>query len=146
MKSKYLMIGIIVLLLAVVFSGCNEQINSRTGLEKTDKVQLVSYSTWTEKYIDFTTGYQKIADGFVYSEDADRYVVNATIKNIAGEKLDTILVDVGFYDSSNNLLKTTTKYVWGLPNSYTENVEVTYSSSSTYFENVDHVSFEFYIT
>lgn len=167
--TKHLIVAIVVLLLSVGLSGCVE--TNRNGSippsnedqdkeEFTtlpdgtkvhgdiDKLEILNYSIVTEKEVNYRD-YQKIADGFVYSEDASRYRIYGTAKNIAGKMLpegtwftNNIKITVKFYDNNEVHLvsKTTTKYT-ELPDTYTWDFEITYSKDD-YFEYVDHISFE----
>ena len=116
-----------------------------------DKLEILNYSIVTEKQLGFygLYEYEKIADGFVYSENASRYRIYVTAKNIAGKMLpegtwftSNIKITVKFYDNNEVHLasKTTTKYT-ELPDTYTWDFEITYSKDD-YFEYVDHISFE----
>lgn len=105
-----------------------------------DKIQILNYSIATENgsYFD----YEKIADGFVYSENASRYKINGSVKNIAGEMLGNVKVYVEFYDSNDTYLDSEYDYKYDLPDGYIWDFEVTYSKYQDYFEYVDHIGFD----
>lgn len=107
-----------------------------------DKLEILNYSVVTEKENHWD--YQKIGDGFVHSEDASRYRVNITVKNIAGELLDRIRIDINYYDSLDNHLYSNQEYEWHLYMEETIEFSFTWYNSSypSYFEHADHISFE----
>lgn len=107
------------------------------GETSTDKAKLLIYSVETQK----KSGYEKIADGFVYSEDAYRYVVSGTVKNVAGEMLNHVKITVKFYDKNNSYLDSRVAFVYYLDDSHTEDFEIYYINNNEYFEFVDHVEF-----
>ena len=107
------MAGIVVTLL-IILSGCNQFSGNQsptlpygtviTG--DTDKIEIVNFSIQTQKGID--NGYEKIADGFVYTEYAKQYVINGTAKNTAGRTLSNVEITVKFYDVNGSHLSTKT--------------------------------------
>jgi len=133
--NKHFLIIVIISFLLLVFglSGCIEEIGE-TG---TDKIKLLVYSVETQK----KSGYEKIADGFVYSEEAYRYVVSGTVKNVAGEMLNHVKITVKFYDKNNSYLDSRVAFVYYLDDSHTGDFEIYYINNNEYFEFVDHVEF-----
>ena len=126
--KKTTVLAVILLLVSVSFlCGCNEETSS-TG--DTDKVELVSSNVET---INFYGGgeYKK------YS---------GVVKNIAGYKINTITIKVRFYDSNNNLLETKTDHVYDLENSYTDDFFVIIHYNHRYYDNIDYVEFEFFVS
>lgn len=116
-----------------------------------DKLEILNYFVVTEKKVNGSLfwnspwdTYEKIADGFVYSENATRYRINVTVKNIAGELLDDITIYVRYYDNLSNLLRSDYDYGYNLYIEDTIDFSFTWynSSYSSYFEHVDHISFE----
>jgi len=110
-----------------------------------DKLEILNYSIVTEKEVNYRD-YQKIADGFVYSENASRYRVNVTIKNIAGEILDSITVYVRYYDDLDIFLRSDYDRGYDLYMDDIADFSFTWGnySSPSYFKQVDHISFEIY--
>ena len=123
-----LLITVIVFLLTI-FSGCTEQDISGD----TDKVELLNYSIETQKW-DYE--YKNIGNGFIHSEDADLYLITGTVKNIAGELLNSIKITAKFYDKTNNYLREETTYLGSIANTYTENFRISYDDTEKYFEDV----------
>ncbi|MCJ7572231.1 MAG: FxLYD domain-containing protein, partial [Candidatus Thermoplasmatota archaeon] len=125
-----MIVGIIVILLTVGLSGCNQSTETKGD---TDKVELVNYTVETKAY-GLNTGYYKIVKG--------------TVKNIGGTYINTIGIGVYFYDSNNNLLTTKSVYIYSLANSYTKDFEVAYNSFDQYYENVDwnNIKFDFKVS
>jgi len=94
MKKQIAIIGIIALLVSGGLSGCTERL-SDTKSGNADKIELVSYSVETEFH-----GMEKAKD-FVNNQNATRYIVNGTLKNIANEDLTNICIIAYFYDNDN---------------------------------------------
>jgi len=136
MKKHLIVIGIIFFLLIIVFSGCTEQ----ETFGDINKVELVSYNIETQKW-DY--GYKTIGDGFIHSEDAELYLITGTVKNIAGESLNSIKITARFYDNTNNFLREKTTYLGNIANTYTEDFRISYVNTEKYFEKICGVKFEF---
>ncbi len=64
------------------------------------------------------------------------------MKNIAGELLDRIRIDINYYDSLDNHLYSNQEYEWHLYMEETIEFSFTWYNSSSYFEHADHISFE----
>ncbi len=112
-----------------------------------DKLKIFNYSIVTEQEITYNT-YEKIADGFVYSENASRYKIYGTTKNIAGKMLNDIKITVEYYDSNNIYLSSRSDTLGildpGIPDTYTWDFEIIYCKETIlgvneYFEYVDHI-------
>ncbi len=166
-NNRFLILGIAVLLLSVGFSGCTETNQNTTddpngdqGEEKftilpdgtrvsgdIDKLKILNYSVITEKEVNYRD-YQKIADGFVYIENASRYRIYGTTKNIAGKILNDIKITVEYYDDNNIYLSSGSDTLGildpGIPDTYTWDFEIIYYKETIfgmneYFEYVDHI-------
>jgi len=131
MKKKLIVTGIVVILITIGLSGCNE---SGQTAGDTDKIELVDYDVETKSIAVNTYDDYKLVSG--------------TIRNIAGEPIHKVTVSVKFYDSNDNLLHTETDDVWDIANSYTEYFEVAYWHTDQYYENVDwnDIRFEFKVS
>ena len=168
MNKHLIVVGIVsVLLICVGLSGCVDENGSIPPSDEDqdkgkfttlpdgtkvygdfDKLEILNHSVVTEQrhgiyyYIDVT--YEKIADGFVYSENASRYRANVTVKNIAGEILDSITIYVRYYDNLDNFLRSDYDYGYDLYMDDTIDFSFTWGnySSPSYFKQVDHISFE----
>lgn len=139
MNKNLIIIGIIFFLLIVGFNGCTKQETSKD----INKVELVSYNIETQKW-DY--GYKTIGNSFIHSEDAELYLITGTVKNIAGEMLNSIKITAKFYDNKHNFLREETTYLWSIANTYTEDFRISYYDTEKYFENVCDVIFEFEVT
>ena len=142
MKKHLSVIGMVTLLLAFGLSGCVEQETSGN----IDEVELVSYFVETQKWegVNNSYTYEKIGNGFIHSEDAYRYVITGTLKNIAGELIDNIKITANFYDSNSKVVGTMYDIINSdIPTSHTANFSINVYKSSNYFEKVDSVKFEF---
>ncbi len=147
--NKHLIIPVItVLLLAVGLSGCEETVEV-TG--DTDKVEITDYSVITEWYIpSYGTYHSYTKSGFYKHYPANayepRYIVRGTVKNIAIEGLDQIIITVLFCDSNHNQLALESTTIRNLGITYTKNFIVSLYSSNQYFKNIDLVEFEIDVT
>ena len=143
MKKRLSVIGMVTLLLAFGLSGCVEQETSGNII---DEVELVSYSVETQKWegVNNSYSYEKIGNGFIHSEDAYRYVITGTLKNIAGEVIDNIRIIANFYDSNSKMIGTLYDLINSdLPNAHTADFNINVYKSVNYFEKIDGVKFEF---
>ncbi len=142
MKKHLSVIGMVTLLLAFGLSGCVEQEASGN----IDEVELVSYFVETQKWegVNNSYTYEKIGNGFVHSEDAYRYVITGTLKNIAGEVIDNIKITANFCDSNSKVVGTRHDIINSdIPTFHTANFSINVYKSTNYFEKVDSVKFEF---
>jgi len=137
MKKKIIVVGIIILLTIVCLSGCNEAQTSGD----IDEVEIVSYSVETRDEFG-----NKIGDGFVHHDDANRYKVTGTMKNIADRNLDRITVTARFYDSDNEFLHSENATVWKLTKGATDDFSISYYSFEKYFELAESVSLHFKVS
>lgn len=107
----------IVLLFTLLFSGCNEQVTDNS-VEILDH-KLTHYDYRPHEY----------------------YVtVKGSIKNIAGEMLETVRIMAKFYDSNNTYLATALDYEVNLQNSEAWNSNIGYFGDNA--ELIDHVEFD----
>jgi hypothetical protein len=142
MKKQLVIIGIVTLLVSVGLSGCNES----QSLGDTVKVQLLDYTVETYGW-DFGYQYKKIGNGFINDVyDQGEYIIKGTIKNSAGEMLNTINIKLNFYDENNVFLVYTTKILHNLPDTYVQDFEVKLTNNAQYYYNIDHVEFQFTVT
>lgn len=119
--------------------GCNEQTEKAQG--DIDKVELVRYSVVTYSYE------KKLGNGFVNNEEAEVYVINGTVKNIAGYKLNKITIKARFFDSDGNFLDSLSDDVRDLPNTYEDDFQIIAQKYTIdYFDNVDRVEFKFSVS
>lgn len=142
--NKYLVIlGIVVLLICVRLSGCEETIEV-TG--DTDKVEIIDYSVTTKWHIPSYGVYQTYSKpGFYKRYPANayepRYIVRGTVKNIAIGNLDQVIITVLFCDSNHNQLFAENTTIRNLGFTYTQDFVVYLYSSNQYFKDVDCVEF-----
>ncbi len=141
MKKQLIIIGIVTILITVGLIGCQESQTSN------DKVQLVSYTVNT--YYNYgTIRVEALGEGFIHNSSyADRaYMINGIIKNIAGEMLNTVVITLNFYDNDNDFLASRTYTIRYLDKSKSDNFQVIYYDSESYFDDIDSVKFEFAIS
>jgi len=139
MKKKIIILGIVVMLICVGLSGCQESTGNGGGTTgDTSKVELVSYNVETK-----SSWYSILGDGFIHDDDAGYYEITGTIKNIAGYKIDTVKVTAKLFDSNFIFLDSKYTYVSGIPDTYTEDFKISFNRQSTDgFENADSVRFD----
>jgi len=135
-KKTYIMILAIVFLTFVIvgLSGCDEFLDE-TG--STDKVELLLYSVETQR----EEGFEKIDDGFVDDDEAYRYAVSGTVKNLVNETLSHVRITVLFYDENDTYLVSRVANIYYLDESQTGDFEVYYYNSEEFFGVIDHVNF-----
>jgi len=137
MKKQLVILGIVAILVTVGLSGCQES----------QKVQLISYNV--ETYYNYSTiRVETLGEGFIHNSSYTNriYMIEGIIKNIAGEMLNNVVITLNFYDKNNNFLASKTYTIRYLDNSESENFQVIYYDSESYFDNIDSVKFEFKIT
>ena len=139
MKKHLLLSGIIFVLLVVGFNGCTEQEISGD----IDRIELLEYSIVTQK---FEEEYKTIGNGFIHSDEAELYLINGTVKNIADEVLISVNITAKFYNNTNTLLTERTTYLGGIPINHTREFGIYYFYNEEYFEEICGVKFEFEVT
>ena len=137
LKKQLVIIGIAVLLICVGLSGCEETNEATQGFQvtgDTDKVNIIHHEIWQR------TTWQESGD----SETS--WGITGTAKNIAGNMLDNITIEVRFFDSNNYYLDskiTSTKY---LPIDEIWTFTLTYNRTDGSYENIvvkiDHIAFD----
>jgi len=133
MKKKLMIVGIIVILLTVGLGGYY-LLSQKIG--DINKVELVDYDVKSYSYnlsADYPVEWKEIT---------------GKVKNIAGTQISKIIIEVQFYDSNNNLLKTKNDSFYDIASSYTKDFMFEYSSTESYYENVDwnNIKFKFTVT
>ena len=136
MNRRLVLLGVLIIFI-IVLCGCIKQNNKTTG---NSKVEIVHYSIQTQKHISVDMAdWIKIVDGFLYSDEAERYFINGTIKNICGYTLAQVNITANFYDSNNNFIHSESISIYDLPNTNTTTFEISYWNTTPYFQNVDHM-------
>jgi len=150
MKIQLVIVGIVILLLVVGLSGCEELTGNGDVSGDTSKVELLDYnviSTWVTGA--WTLNRQEHEqNGFFYDDSSDasnhEYKITGTIKNKAGYKLERIVVTAKLYDSNGIFLDSKDDTVYDIPDTYTEDFSISFFVHNTdRFENVNSVKFEF---
>lgn len=114
----------------------------------TNKIKITDYSVITK----WQTGVigkpieKHTESGFFHditdNAQTKNYMIDVTVKNIAGYQLDVIYVTTIFYDSNNNELYSVNGFTYSLPNSYTKEISMSLSDwQHEYFDCVTHISF-----
>jgi len=163
MKKHLIVIGIVVLLLVVGLSGCNEfweQSNNISGYENLVEIYNVTVETRWNTYPSFGNTIHHTENGFYHGVNVSDddvgmliYMISGTVKNVAGRKLSSVKVTAKLYDSSGNYLGSSNSAlesgVSDLPNTYTGKFYIEIRSSTyylggsfKYFENVDDYELE----
>ena len=131
---KILVIIVVIFVVFVGLSGCDEILEDNGS---TDKVKLLIYSVETQRQ----EGFEKIDDGFVDDDEAYRYAVSGTVKNLANETFNHVRITVLFYDENDSYLESRVANVYYLKESHTGDFEVYYYNYEEYFGVIDHVNF-----
>ncbi len=138
MKKQLVILGIVVILLTVGLSGCNEtkqeNIQEFQVTGDTDKINITHHEIWHQ------------ASWLESEEYETSWEIRGKAKNIAGNMLDNITIEVRFFDSNNYYLDskiTSTKY---LPIDEIWTFTLTYNRTDGSYENIvvkiDHVAFD----
>lgn len=144
MNNK-LLIALIFVLIIVNLSGCIDNQNIEDNITgDTSKIELVSYSVESQERVIGGLGiaYNKLDDGFVYSDDVFRYFINGTIKNIADEFIDIVIVHTYFLDDKGSVLSSFNDTIDDIGNGDTEYFYAWFNDQSN-LEYVKDVRFEF---
>jgi len=123
MKKQLVIIGIIVLLITVGLSGCNENTNGNIT-PKSKEIEIVSHNIEDAGWLGWR--------------------VYGTIKNIADRNIDTVTITVRFYDKDNDLLIIKETKVYYLAKGNTDDFEVRYQTYEKYFDQYDHYTVSTY--
>jgi hypothetical protein len=118
------MIGLIICVFFIFIMGCTDSpnINGRT-----DKVILID--EWVQIH--------PVAD----VESSVFY--KGIIKNVGGSKIDEVIVRVNFYDENDTFLFYEDDLIYNLKSGGEEYFSVSTSSSNPYYQDIDHVDYEF---
>lgn len=150
MRSIYVLLAILFVGFLSILSGCiveedtNNQDNDNNDIidEETDII-LINYSVETQRWTT-EKSYEKIADGFVYSADANRYLVRGEALNNGTENISTAYVYINFYDSDDNLLYSLYDMIFDFKPGEIERFEGDFTIyDSDIFNRADHVTFTF---
>jgi len=115
----------------------DEIIDTKSDLE------VISYTveTQTMKYGNI---FEKIADGFSYSENAYRYLVRGKVKNNGTENISKAWITVNFYDKEDNLIYSQSDIIFNFETNDIRDFSVDFTKyDSEDFPNADHIGFTF---
>lgn len=150
MKKQILIVGIIVLLIAVGLSGCNEQTNQGINGIQITNVEITTH--WQTGGVWAGNKQFHEVSGFYhdYPVDSDTvltyYLINGTVINNAGELMPLLYIYLNLYDANNNVLRKHIKstVIHDIPNTYSEtfHFEIKKSEMLDYFDNVENYKFE----
>ena len=119
----------------------DEEDNEITDTES--DLEVVSYTVETQA-IKFDNTFEKIADGFVYSEIAYRYLVRGKVKNNETENISKIRVTVNFYDKEDNLIYSPSDVIFHFETNDIRDFAVDFTKyDDEGFPNADHIGFTF---
>jgi hypothetical protein len=86
----------------------------------------------------------KIADGFVYSENAYRYLVRGKVKNNGTKNIFKAWVTVNFYDKENNSIYSPSDVIFHFETNDIRDFAVDFTKyDDEGFPNADHIGFTF---
>ena len=149
MKKQILIVGMVILLICVGLSGCNQQSSNgnsnnpqssgNPNIPQSSSVQISNIKVTTKWNDGYYNGKRGQADGFYHDYPTGMsayYEITGDVKNIAGKPIDSVSITVKYYDNSNNYLDSSTAYVSTLY------LEETKSFSSTLYASnyFDHIS------
>ena len=136
MRKHILIVSIAILLIAVGLSGCEEVPPCNTDIE------IISYDV--ESWGGGWNG-EKIADGFVYTDDMKiygaNYKVSGVVRNNAKRLIEKITITAKFYDVNGTFLYEEATWIEKIP-SYSENdFEIKVSNYETqHFKDIECIS------
>jgi hypothetical protein len=151
MKKEIILLVVLIVISIGILCGCTEDETSNEDKTEypdeditgdTNKAELLDYKIETWKIGDNLEDDEKIGDGFIHSEEADYYLITGTIKNIAGEMLNTVKITASFYDDAGKYLDYQSAITTRLANTYTWNFEMIYNYYVGYFYDIEDVIFE----
>ncbi len=139
--------AILLVLLLGLLSGCISQENPAEDelptIEKKSDLEVVSYTVETQK-LNVNRMFEKLSDGFVYSEDAYRYLVRGEVKNNGTTNISKAYVYVNFYDSNNTLIHQIYDMVFNVvPNDIADFTADFTKYDDEGFQNADYIKFTF---
>ena len=147
MKKQLIIIGIIILVVTVGLSGCQE---SKTVYKPptsgdTDEVELLNCTIETYGAMNSSSEVIKLGDGFIHDStyNVSYYSINGTIKNIADYIIHKIRITVNFYDENKSLLANQSAWVYNLRRNFTDDFKVMYVNLYPFFQNITQVVINF---
>lgn len=134
MNKQLIIIGIVILLLTVGLSGCNEKKIEIMG--DTDKIEMVDYTIEV-----FDKDNVKIGDSFNHGGKANSYKITGTVRNIAGKKLEKTWISLRLHDRDNNYLDSRTYLIPDLQINNTANFSLIFTYNPDYFDKIWNIYF-----
>ena len=134
MNKHLIIIGIVILLLVVGISGCNEKKIEIMG--DTDKVEMVNYTIEV-----FDKDNEKIGDSFNHGGKANLYKIKGTVRNIAGVKLGKTWISLRLNDRNNNYLDSRIYLIPEIEINKTANFSLTFTYNPDYFDKIWNLYF-----
>lgn len=158
MNNKLIAIGIILVILFVGLSGCNELdklSNNISGDEGLVEIHNVTVETrWLISQGFGSPSLDYTENGFYHGVNASddgvymlKYMISGTLKNVAGRKLSHITIRGKFYDANDIYLfssdSTFDGRIYDLPDTYTRSWDIEIPEINfDYFEYVDDYELE----
>jgi len=148
MEKKSVIIGIVVLLVTVGLSGCQE---TKTAYKPptsgdTDKVELLNCTIETYGTTSLSQSQTiKLGDGFIHNNTYNYtyYLIKGTIKNIGNYILHDILITVNFYDENKSYFANKSVMIYNLRRTFTDDFAVVYTNAQPYFDNITQIVIDF---
>lgn len=150
MRYRYVIMVLLFVGMVSMLSGCvieeptDTDDNSNDIVDEETDIVLVDYSVVTQ---GLTTDkrYETIADGFLYSENANRYLVRGEVLNNGTENISKAYVYMNFYDSEDNLLHQIYDIIFDFKVGDVEDFTGDFTIyDSDDFAKADHIEFTFY--
>ena len=139
---KKIILGLTLFLFLVGLTGCTELQGIKTGQVNGEKTaELLSYEITSWTWMD-----EKISVGFDHTEQVDYYCIQGSIKNKLDHTAD-IAVTLNLYDTDNNFLGSEEFRILNLPSSqthsFTRNLNQNTKRFSSYWDQIEKVTFDF---
>jgi hypothetical protein len=135
------------MLLSGVISGCISQENPVEDevptIEEKSDLEVVNYTVETQK-LNIDRKFEKLADGFFFSDDAYRYLVRGEVKNNGTKNISKAYVYVNFYDSNGTLIHQIFDMIFNVVPNDIEDFTADFTKyDGEGFRNADHIKFTF---
>ena len=128
MKKQIIMLGIVVMLICVGLSGC-EELTTNLNSESKDLVEFTNYKVTTEWYQgNYMAREYVIKEGFYHDFPGGEtvyYYISGNVKNIADKPIDRVTIVANFFDSEDNFLDSSETKVLNLYLNESKNFKIT---------------------
>lgn len=143
MKIILFLMSLVVIILLIVLSGCQEEIKAYGDI---DQIEITDYSVTTQWYIPGYGTYQNYSKPGFYKHYPEtsynpKYIVIGTAKNIAGRNLDEIEIKISYYDSNSNRLASENTTILNLGYAQSKDFTVNLYLTNENYRNIEKIKF-----